>query len=174
MSLYFVAIEPQPDLSTEIRSVTHDFAERFASSKAFRSFPHITVIPPFKFDEANESEVTGKFLKFELKTRKFNVRLNGFACFEHPKHPVIFIKPEPSPSLSELYESTVKAMHFNYVENFHPHLTVAYRDLSFENFQKAWNEYADRDFERTMQVKDLNLYKHFDGRWNVISSRELL
>ena len=62
---------------------------------------------------------------------------------------------------------------FNYVRNFNPHLTVAYRDLTSENFEKAWEEYEDKDFKERFDVQKVGLYKHFNQRWNLISTKEL-
>lgn len=174
MSLYFVAIEPQPELSAEIRLIQKDFAERFNSKKALRNFPHITIIPPFKFDEDNESEVTGKFLKIDLATSKFAIQLKGFSTFQNPRNPVIFIKPEVSAELQELHNTMTKAMPFNYIENFNPHITVAYRDLTSENFEKACPEYNGKNFERIFEADEVRLYKHFDQKWNLLATRKLL
>lgn len=173
MSLYFVAIAPDPELSDKIRNITRDFSERFESSKAYKNFPHITVIPPFQYDGDKESEVVGKFLKMELQASPFKIKLCGFSCFANKIQPVIFIKPENIAELREIYRQASPAMPFNYVDNFNPHLTVAYRDLSSENFEKAWKEYETMPFDESFQVEKIGLYKHFDGKWNLISEKEL-
>ena len=174
MSLYFIAIEPTSDLIKKIKELQRDFAERFQSKKAFQNFPHITIIPPFMHDEKNESEVLGQFLKTEIQTQPFEIILKDFACFRNKKSPVIFIKPSNADSLNQLYEEINVSMEsFNYVRNFNPHLTVAYRDLTSENFEKAWEEYEDKDFKERFDVQKVGLYKHFNQRWNLISTKEL-
>ncbi|TXF75817.1 2'-5' RNA ligase family protein [Chryseobacterium sp.] len=173
MSLYFVAIAPDSELSDKIRTISRDFLERFESSKAYKNFPHITVIPPFQYDGDKESEVVGKFLKMNLNASPFHIKLCGFSCFPNKNHPVIFIKPENSAELKEVYRQINPAMPFNYISNFNPHLTVAYRDLSTANFEKAWKEYETKPFDESFLVEKIGLYKHFNGKWNLISEKEL-
>ena len=174
MSLYFAAIEPQPELSQRVKEIQKDFANRFGARKAFDNFPHITIIPPFSHDEKNESEVVGHFQKTHLETSPFLLKLKGFGSFPNKKNPVIYIEPEISQPLKSLYQSMDESMDsFSYVKNFNPHLTIAYRDLTSENFEKAWKEYSSRTFEEDFVVDRVSLYKHYDRKWNLISSKEL-
>jgi 2'-5' RNA ligase len=173
MSLYFVAIQPPEDVSNKFRLIAKDFADRFGSSKAYRNFPHITIIPPFQFDDTNESVVIGRFMKIQLSVNPFNLRLNKFNCFPRKKHPVIFVEPENKENLKKLYAEVNQIMRaFNYAEHFNPHLTVAYRDLSHENFEKAWAEYNRKNIDETFVVSRVLLFKHYGGKWNEIAHRD--
>ncbi len=174
MSLYFIAVIPHEELSNKIRYIQKDFADRFQSSKAYRNFPHITIIPPFAHDEKNESEVVGHFFKTELDVSPFEIQLNNFECFPNKKNPVIFIEPQNKNELKQLYKKFDATMNiFKYISNFNPHLTVAYRDLTFENFEKAWEEYQNKTFEENFLVERVILYKHFNGKWNELASKDL-
>ncbi|WP_297984733.1 2'-5' RNA ligase family protein [uncultured Chryseobacterium sp.] len=173
MALYFVAIVPDSAVESEVRSFQKDFKRRFSAEKALKNFPHITIITPFHFNETNESEVVGNFLKMNLSEKPFEVVLDGFDCFANPHHPVIFIKPI-SENLPKLYKEVQKQMPFIYLENFNPHLTVAYRDLTQQNFDDAWTEYAEKEFKAKFNVDKISLYKHFDAKWNEIASKKLL
>ena len=174
MSLYFVAITPHAELRNEIKLIQKDFATRFNSFKSYRNFPHITLIPPFRHDEENESEVTGCFLKADVEMPSFYIQLNGFGSFPNKKHPVVFIKPENSEPLFSIFTEMDKKMsRFGYVSHFNPHLTVAYRDLTFENYEKAWIEYQRLSFQKEFQVNHIMLYKHYNGKWNEIARRKL-
>lgn len=174
MSLYFVAIEPQAALFQKIKGIQRDFSKRFQAEKAYRNFPHITIVPPFMHDEKNESEVVGHFLKATPLSSPFTVKLNGYGSFDHKKHPVIFIKPEASEALNEIYRVFARFMDcFQFVRNFHPHVTVAYRDLSYENYDKAWKEYAALSFNENFEVSRIGLYKHYEQKWNLLATKEL-
>ncbi|MBW8358666.1 MAG: 2'-5' RNA ligase family protein [Weeksellaceae bacterium] len=173
MSLYFVAIQPPHELSSKLRLISKDFAERFGSSKAYRNFPHITIIPPFQFDDTNESIVVGRFMKIQPTVKPFNLRLSKFNCFPNKKHPVIFVEPENNEDLKKLYAEVNSAIcAFNYAEHFNPHLTVAYRDLSYENFEKAWEEYSGKTMDESFEVSRVVLFKHYGGKWNEIAHRD--
>lgn len=174
MSLYFVAVEPQTELITKIREIQEDFALRFFSKKAANNFPHITLIPPFSHDEENEGEVIGHFQKTEINSDPFYVGLQRFGSFSHSKNPVIYIKPQLSSELLQLHESFEKSMQrFSFVRNFNPHITVAYRDLTVENFQKAWTEYQHKDFCGEFLISTVGLYKHSARKWQLLSSRAI-
>lgn len=56
--------------------------------------------------------------------------------------------------------------------SFHPHMTVGYRDLTFENFQKAWKVYKEKEFKTKFLVNEISLLRH-DGKWTPIAKRAL-
>ncbi len=168
MSLYFIAIAPDSILSERIRLIQKDFAERFDSKKSYSNFPHITIIPPFNNEKIHENEIIRRFKKLNIKTKPLEIFLDGFDCFPNKKNPVIFIKPKFSEDLNNLHQEIAgKNIHF------YPHLTVAYRDLTYENFEKAWHEYENKSFKASLNVKSAGLYKHFNSKWNLIAENNL-
>lgn len=174
MSLYFIAFEPPPEVAEKIREITKDFAERFGAERAHNSFPHITLIPPFNYDGQNESEVTGRLMKMELTVSPFEIYLRNFNCFNKPKSPVIFLEPEANTTLQKLYLEVNAAMSiFNYAQHFHPHLTVAFRDLSPQAFINAWSEYRYKKADFHFRVERISLYKHSHGKWCPVVHRDL-
>ncbi len=175
MSLYFIAVEPHSELTDKIRLIQKDFAERFLSSKSYRNFPHITIIPPFSCQDDQERGLISKFMKIPLSTEKFTVHLDGFGSFPNFKSPAIFIKPENDSELTGIFNEINSAMKsFDYHDSkFRPHLTVAYRDLSPENYRKSWQEYQKKSFRDSFVVSAVNLYKHDGRKWNKIASKFL-
>ncbi len=170
-SLYFIAIEPHPDLSREIRNIQLDFKNRFNSRKAYDSFPHITLIPPFHRAVGSEPELIKKFMMTELPAGHFRISLNGFGSFSNRKNPVIYIKPEYSENLVQLQRALAAAFG-NIQQPFHPHVTVAYKDLNANNFESAWKEYGQMSFNSSFSAEAVGLYKHFDRKWNLIAKKE--
>lgn len=140
MSLYFIAVVPHKELRQKAKDFSKDFADRFNSVKSFENFPHITILRPFHFDENQEELLLEKFSGMNLKSNSFEVFLKGFGCFANSKNPVIFINPENTAELQQLYDEVQSNFEFHPYAKFHPHLTVAFKDLSPENFQKAWRE----------------------------------
>ena len=53
--------------------------------------------------------------------------------------------------------------------SFHPHVTIAYRDLSSEDFRKAWAIYKDISFNVNFHVSRAYLLKHNFRQWEVLS-----
>jgi 2'-5' RNA ligase len=56
---------------------------------------------------------------------------------------------------------------------FHPHVTVAYRDLSFEMFKQAWEEYRHKSFHASFRADAVYLLQHDSRKWNIISTHHL-
>jgi 2'-5' RNA ligase len=52
---------------------------------------------------------------------------------------------------------------------FIPHLTVAFRDLTQQNFHTAWPEFVQRQFYCEYTASHLTLLLHDGERWNVKS-----
>ncbi|MDP2454997.1 MULTISPECIES: 2'-5' RNA ligase family protein [unclassified Kaistella] len=173
MSLYFIAVVPHKELRQKARVFSKDFAERFNSIKSFENFPHITLIKPFHFDENQEEILMGNFSEMNLKSSPFEVILKNFGCFPNKDKPVIFIKPESSTEFQLLYDEVQPMMKFHSYAKIHPHLTVAYKDLSPENFQKAWREYQKKTFEDSFLVDKVCLFKHENKKWNLLKIKYL-
>lgn len=50
---------------------------------------------------------------------------------------------------------------------FAPHLTVAFRDLTLQNFKTAWSELQPRQLQFEFIADYLTLLLHDGKRWNV-------
>lgn len=173
MNVYFIAIAPQKELSDKIRLISKDFAERFDSVKAFNNFPHITIIPPFKFPEEKEELLLNNFAHIKLDEAAFELALNSFQAFPNKKNPVIYIRPENTEPLKRLYDELNEFFYFTPYKSFHPHVTVAYKDLTYENFEKAWSEYQDKPFHENFIVNTVGIYKHTNNAWKLMRSISL-
>ncbi len=51
--------------------------------------------------------------------------------------------------------------------SFTPHITVAFRDLTRQNFKAAWPEFQFRPLQFEFTAADLTLLIHNEQRWNV-------
>ena len=56
---------------------------------------------------------------------------------------------------------------------FHPHMTVAFRDLKKPNFVKAWEEFKDKLLDAEFIADRICLLKHDGKRWNSFQEFEL-
>ncbi|RZJ47805.1 MAG: RNA 2',3'-cyclic phosphodiesterase, partial [Chryseobacterium sp.] len=55
--------------------------------------------------------------------------------------------------------------------SFHPHVTVGYRDLTWENYLKAWEVYCEKEFKTKFIVDKIMLLRH-DGKWIPIAEKK--
>ncbi|MDV2461817.1 RNA 2',3'-cyclic phosphodiesterase [Elizabethkingia anophelis] len=169
--LYFIAIYPPKSIIEEIKVFKEDMARNYSNSKALKNDAHITLFPPFSRDKAMEEDIITAFQKIDTHISPFELVLDGFGSFPNPKNPVLFVQPKKSESLNKLH-SKVKE-HFNFIKNsFNPHVTVGYRDLSFDNFQKAWSLYEHKNYKTKFIVDEIQLLR-YDRKWDPISTKKL-
>jgi 2'-5' RNA ligase len=174
MGLYFIAVVPPRELRKKVSVFSNDFAARFNSVESLKKLPHITLINPFERNESEEHTLVRNFLEMNLKSKSFEVLLKDFGYFENKKHHTIFIDTPTKVKLQHLYnEIHHKIPDHYYSTEVQFHLTVAYRDLSPENFKKAWEEYETKTFEDSFLVDKVCLFKHDYKKWNLLEIKYL-
>lgn len=178
-SLYFVAIIPPEPIASEVNELKQEMAERFNSKRALKSPPHITLFPPYKGDEHWEKQMTGFLHDWSLTETAFNIKLVNFASFPNRKrkNPVIYVHNEQSEELNKLHKNLMLALreHLNLPSSatslsFSPHMTIAFKDLSLEEYDRAWLEFSERKYINTFQVNKLSLlrFNNKENKWDVL------
>lgn len=176
--LYFIALVPPMELQEQVNGIKHEFSLRFNSKHALKSPPHITLIPPFKWDQQNEPQLSQYIEKSISNIRPFHVLIDGFGAF--PSR-VIFLKIELNEDLKYLQKTLMQELdtQMNIIKiarmgkTFKPHMTVAFRDLKQDKFQLAWKEYGSKPFRERFWVSGVSVLKHFGGKWHIISHYNL-
>lgn len=175
--LYFIALIPPEPLRGQIQQLKLEVAEKFESSHSLNAPPHITLISPFRVSNEHLSGLQSILEVYAQGHQSFEVHLKDFATFP-PR--VIFIDVKTSDTLQQFQnklENMIRAedaFGYNYTERpFHPHVTLAFKDLSKENFYKAWDEFKDRNMEETFLADHLYLLKHNGEIWEVFSEYSL-
>lgn len=175
---YFIAIVPHEKLCDEIVAIKQDFADTYNSKGALRSPAHITLHMPFLWKEEKEEKLLNELAAFKFDTSNFDITLNNFSRFGER---VIFIDVEKNEVLNSLQKQLVRHVKqmlnlFNQDEDlrgFHPHITVAFRDLKKEQFKKAWQAYKEKEFKAAFNCASFALLKHDGKRWNVYKTLPL-
>jgi 2'-5' RNA ligase len=169
--LYFIAILPPENLRAQVRELKLEMKRRFSAGHALKSPAHITLQMPFRLEADREAELCRVLDLFARPKSAFSVRIQGFDCFP-PR--VIFIRVVEHPPFIPLQRSLKTVL----IESgiipqppeeypFHPHMTIATRDLSPEAFKRAWPEYRDRAFTAEFQIGSIFLLKHNGSHWEV-------
>lgn len=167
--MYFIAIYPPEKIIEEIKLFKRDLAISYGNSKALKNEAHITLFPPFSRELELEEDIHTAFQKVDTHLAPFEIELNGFGSFPNPKNPVIFVHPEDNSHLTDLY-NRVKQQ-FNFAKySFTPHMTVGYRDLTWENYLKAWEKYQHKEYKTKFLVDKILLLRH-DGNWVPIAEK---
>lgn len=176
--LYFVAIVPPSPIYEEAIEQKVYFKTKYNSKASLNSPPHITMHMPFRWVEKNEDELVSHLTSFAQENSAITIKLNGFSSFP-PR--VIFINVEISPEINRLqknleryFKRKLNLFNANYKElPFHPHLTLAFRDLKKPNYQKAWEEFVSKNYQATFLANKLALLKHSGSVWEVFQEFEL-
>lgn len=169
-ALYFIAIVPPPPVYEEAMRQKEYFKLKYNSKASLNSPPHITLHMPFKKKEKNEGLWIEALHEFFDSRNPFPLSLVNYSSFP-PR--VIFITVGPNAALANLqYELTrfcrvsLNLFNSNYRDlPFHPHLTLAFRDLKKSNFDSAWMEFKEKRFVAEFVVDKVFLLKHSGKSW---------
>ena len=145
-SLYFIALIPPIPFFEEAQALKEYFRDQYQSKASLNSPPHITLHMPFQWKEAKEEKLVKPLSEFSSGKKPFALSFNGFSCFA-PR--VIYIDIKPCKSLTVLQQELhrfckIELNLFNAQYRdlpFHPHLTLAFRDLKKDQFPNAWQEF---------------------------------
>jgi 2'-5' RNA ligase len=171
---YFVAIIPPPPVYEEALKLKEYFKEKYGSKAALNSPPHITLHMPFAWNEAKEKKLVTKLGEFSKRCDPLKVCLDNFSSFP-PR--VIFINVAESDALDELqkalhrfFKRELDIFNANFKEQpYHPHLTLAFRDLKKAQYQLAWGEFSKMEFKAEFMADKIALLKHNGRSWDVLN-----
>jgi 2'-5' RNA ligase len=169
---YFVAIIPPSPLHEEAMAVTIYFKDHYGSKAALNSPPHITLHMPFMWNELKENSLTDKLAGFCRRYDPIKICLDNFSSFP-PR--VIFMNVAESDILVQLqkdlhrfFKTELDVFNANYKDQpFHPHLTVAFRDLKKAQYQKAWEEFSKKEVKAEFVADKIALLKHNGKNWDI-------
>lgn len=171
-SLYFLALVPEEDLCTEITNLKQEAFDRFGSKASLNSPPHITLHMPFRWKESREVLLLDILRHIPFDEWPIKIHLDGFGFFP-PR--VVFLRVAADRTLFNLQQIIVKRLRSDlHILNadyknrpFHPHLTIAFRDLKKAVFPEAQDFYEQKSFNRSFSAKDFCLLKHNGKTWEV-------
>ncbi|UII27995.1 RNA 2',3'-cyclic phosphodiesterase [Fulvivirga maritima] len=177
-ALYFIALIPPSPIKEDAQQWKEYFSDNYNSKAALKSPPHITLHMPFKWKEEKENRIIEALEQLASTSQKFELEMDGFGAFE-PR--VIYMALNKPEGLSLLYKNLQSVMKrelniFNADyknRGYHPHLTVAFRDLKKAKFMEAWPEFKDKKYNANFQVSDFHLLKHNGKHWDVYQAFDL-
>ena len=166
---YFIAIVIPEPFHSAIIALKQLVAERYNSKAALRSPAHITLHMPFEWKEEKENILIESLQQFSLK-EDFMIELQNFSCFS-PR--VIFIDVIKNEKLSILQSNLVNYVKknlrlFNQADDmrgFHPHVTIAFRDLKKQLFNEAFASLKEQKYEASFAINSFWLLKHTGKEW---------
>lgn len=171
-ALFFIALLPPVDVQKFATQVKQHFAEVYQSRAALKSPPHVTLQPPFEWEIEKLPFLEENLREFAQNQSPIPMILHNYSTF---KPRVIYINVIKNTEiitahkkLSEYLESALNIIdHQSKNRPFSPHLTVAFRDLTKDNFYQAWQEFKNQKLHFEFTVNHLTLLKHTDRRWKI-------
>lgn len=135
-----------------------------------RSPAHITLHRPFEFKTHKEIQLISCLKDFSFSP--FNIQLSGFGCFE-PR--VVFVDVMPCKGLEILHLQLTQFAKRNLqlfneaddLRGFHPHVTLANRDLKKQQFEQVFNFIQTKQFEAEFSVSKIALLR-LEKKWEVM------
>lgn len=166
---YFIAIIPPEPVFSVIETIKREVSIKYNNKSALRSPPHITLHMPFEWKTEKENNLISTLEKFYFAD-SFSLHLNNYSSFE-PK--VVFIDVKQEALLTTLQYNLTNHVKqnlniFNQANNlrsFHPHITIAFRDLKKSAFYEMMDEYREKIFAANFTVNSFFLLKHTGKFW---------
>lgn len=173
MKKYFIAIVLPEPLFTEIEAEKQLLFEKHGLKGALRSPAHITLHRPFEWKEEKESVLIEKLHHFKFE-KTFAITVKNYASFE-PR--VLYADVLPNETLYELHNQlTAYAKRelklYNEADDlrgFHPHVTVAFRDLKKPKFYELEDEFKSKKINHSFECKGFSLLK-MAKKWEVLKT----
>ncbi|MCP4438908.1 MAG: 2'-5' RNA ligase family protein [Aureispira sp.] len=170
--LYFIGIIPPEPIFGEIESLKQELFEQYQTKVALKSPAHITIYRPFQLNKEQELSLDSALSNFFGNSQPFDITLTGYGCFE-PR--VLFVQPSSPPELIALHEKLIQELKKSFAldsyqnENraFHPHITIANRDIQ-PVFYKAWKEIEEQSYDRNFEANSATLLRHNGKNWDRI------
>lgn len=169
--MYFVAIVLPKHLDEKILAHKQWMKENFDCKVGLKSPAHITLVPPFWMPEEKGAPLRQDLEQLASSTPAFALTTNHFSAFR-PR--TIFVAVQESEALAELKKksgSFFRQRDYKMkIENrpFHPHITIATRDLHKKDFAAAWPQFENEKLEERFAATGLSLLKHNGRTWDVI------
>lgn len=172
MNLYFTALVLPEELNvTVLRWKQYMFAQ-YGCKVGSKSLAHITILAPFWMEEQIEDQLLLATDEISKTTPQFCITTNDFSAFR-PR--TIFIDVQHNSPLSHLKKASDDYLKQRTVFNakidnrlFHPHITIATRDIYKKIFYKAWNLFEPKPFREEWTAEGLSVLRHNKKAWDVI------
>jgi len=170
MSLYLTGILPPQHLSEEIDELRKEISAKYHVYAALRPPVHITLFRPVNMDAALEQHLIKWLKPIGGLHQPFKQELENFDCFNNK---TLFIHCVNNQSLQNLQRDVAAVFNKNKIDprevkgssRFHPHITLAYRDVKPNIFIPLWDEFKVRKLKRNFTADRYTLLKHDGKQW---------
>lgn len=173
-NMYFIAHVLPDDLNELILAMKKDLYRRFGCAVGLKSPAHITLVPPFWLAPEKEDGLISDVYKLARSIQPFTLSTEHFSSFGKR---TLFIAVSDSSMLHQLKAAADNLFTGNEryglkkeIRPFHPHITLATRDIKPADFHAAWALYGHRQFEYSWMADSVSLLRHNRQHWDVMET----
>ncbi len=174
--MYYVAVLCPPAIESRVEQHKLWMRDRFGCTVALKSAAHITLVTPFWLDRLSEQTLLETLETVHTNQPPVEIQLQSFSHFSNR---VLFIKVKEDASLNilrkEVEDHFIQAFD-NAIKPderpFHPHITIANRDMKPGDFDEAWQHFEKEEFEESFQTNTLSLLKLTEGKWTFLAEKQ--
>ncbi len=172
-NMYYVAIVCPIDINKKVQQFKQWMKDNFGCVVAMKSPAHITLIPPFWFASDREIELMNALQFFNSNPIVQKIELDGFSHF---RKKVLYIQVKENDLLNE-FKSLAEKYFMEKIGDvikkddrpFHPHITIANRDMKPAHFEKAWDHFNNGEYKVSFDASALSLLRLGSGQWSVVA-----
>lgn len=162
---------PEPAYSFVIEQQNY-IASTWGPRHALRTPPHLTLIEPLALSANEITIIESLCSKAAASHTAFHIRVCGYGAFV-PR--VVFINPiiptdliqlqsEMRTKIQEIIPDVLK----KYEERtFHPHITVAHRDMNTDQFEMMWGYFENLKLDLEFTIDRFHILGHRSTGWEV-------
>lgn len=169
---YFLAIVPEADIQQRITVLKENIKSEFNVKYSLKSPGHVTLKMPFSYNEAKEDRLISTLQDFLSSKNGFELELRGVSTFGSR---VVFIGVEENQELMALQASLLvfckkelKQVEELSDRNYHPHLTIAFKDLKKEQIPNIIQLARNADINLKFDVNQIVLLKRINHKWQIL------
>lgn len=170
--MYFIALVLPRHLNEKVLKYKQMMHDKYNCKVGLKSPAHITLIPPFWMEEEKEEQFIADINSLSQSLQPFTIATDNFSAFP-PK--TIFIGLSPNKELNKLKQTTDEFFKTNSVYSikidtrpFHPHITIATRDLYKKSFYEIWPWFTEKKFSEEWVADGISILRHNKKNWDVV------
>jgi 2'-5' RNA ligase len=168
-SMYYVALLCPLEIDEQMDNYKSFMKETYGCEVAAKSPAHVTLVNPFFLSEGKHKDLLEKLEAFDSLVTDVSIEIDGFNHFDNR---VIFadvVSNENLTALQEQLENYLRNTGFPFIKEakkpFHPHVTIATRDIKAENFDEAWANFEGKTFKGSFSTNAIHVMKLVEEKW---------
>jgi 2'-5' RNA ligase len=168
-SMYYVALLCPLEIDEQLDNYKTFMKVNYGCEMAAKSPAHVTLVNPFFLSEGKHIDLLEKLEAFDSIVTDVDIVVEGFNHFDNR---VIFAdvhSNENLTALQEQLENYLRNTGFPFIREakkpFHPHVTIATRDIKPEDFDAAWANFEGKTFQGSFSTNSIHVMKLVEEKW---------